>query len=84
MCDDLARATEAQDGKKASKHLHNDLARAIKALEKKKNIVFFGWIRFCYWAGREGSSDDCNVFESFAKLAGLQQACPRFEIRFFV
>ena len=30
----------------------------------------FGWIRFCYWTGRGEGSDDCNVFESFAKLCG--------------
>ena len=34
-CDDLAEATGAQDGKK-NKYLHNDLARAIKALDQKK------------------------------------------------
>ena len=39
--------------------------------EEKKS---FGWIRFLYWAGRGEGLDDCNVFESFAKLCGLQQA----------
>ena len=44
----------------------------------------FGWIRFCYWAGRGEGSDDCNVLNHVQSSAGLQQACLRFETRFFV
>ena len=44
----------------------------------------FGWIRFGYWAGRGEGSDDCNVLNHVQSFAGLQQACLRFEIRFFV
>ena len=44
----------------------------------------FGSIRFCYWAGRGEGSDDCNVLNHVQSSAGLQQACLRFETRFFV
>ena len=44
----------------------------------------FGWIRFCHWAGRGEGSDDCNVLNHVQSSAGLQQACLRFETRFFV
>ena len=43
----------------------------------------FGWIRD-YWAGRGEGSDDCNVLNHVQSFAGLQQACLRFEIRFFL
>ena len=45
---------------------------------------YFGWICFCYWAGRGEGSDDCNVLNHVQSSAGLQQACLRFETRFFV
>ena len=44
----------------------------------------FGWIRFGYWAGRGEGSDDCTFLNHVQSFAGLQQACLRFEICFFV